>query len=119
VRMRAPFAPIAPQGVQPTFGDPVVLMRAPYRVLFSYAGGDRVWKDTWINAGSLPTAVRMRVRDAASDQTLSVSTATMIHVEVAAECARPSSGADCGRPGPDQAAANPQLPQPRRPAGAL
>jgi general secretion pathway protein J len=117
VRMRAPFAPIAPQGVQPTFTDPVVLMRAPYRVLFSYAGGDRVWKDTWVNAPSLPTAVRMRVRDAATDLTLSVSTATMLHVELVADCARPSSGANCGRPGAQPDAPPPApAPQPARPA---
>src|SRR5258705_10584755 len=50
VRMRAPFVPIV-EGTNerdlPTFTDPVVLLRAPYRLEFSYAGADRIWRDIW------------------------------------------------------------------------
>jgi general secretion pathway protein J len=57
VRLRAPFVPIR-EGVNdrdtPNFTDPVVLLRAPYRVSFSYAGADRVWRDTWRDAVVLP-----------------------------------------------------------------
>jgi general secretion pathway protein J len=84
VRTRAPFAPVARDdrsGPPPNLGDPVVLLRAPYRVSFSYAGENRAWKSTWRNEARLPRAVRFIIRDAATEQTLSVSTATMIHVD--------------------------------------
>ena len=42
-RSRAALVPGAE--AEPSFADPVVLLRAPYRVSFSYAGSDRVWKD--------------------------------------------------------------------------
>jgi general secretion pathway protein J len=103
VRMHAPFAPIPPDAgpsYQPAFADPVVLVRAPYRVSFAYAGPDRVWKDTWRDAAVLPSAVRVTLRDAASQRVLSVSTATSIHVEISAECVRPSVEAECGRSAP-------------------
>ena len=49
VRSRAPFAPL-PAGSslseQMHFGDPVVLLRAPFRLSFAYAGPDRIWKST-------------------------------------------------------------------------
>ena len=45
LRTQMPFAPVDPNtGIDPRrFGDPVVLVRAPYRVSFSYAGDDRAW----------------------------------------------------------------------------
>jgi general secretion pathway protein J len=45
VRTRAPFVPGIDR--QPNFTDPVVLLRAPYRLSFSYAGTDRNWRDDW------------------------------------------------------------------------
>jgi len=53
VRLRAPFAPLPPQGAFSShlrLGDPVVLVRAPYRISFAYAGTDRVWRSLWRDA---------------------------------------------------------------------
>jgi general secretion pathway protein J len=98
VRMRAPFVPVV-TGVndreQPSFGDPVVLVRMPYRVSFAYAGADRAWRATWTGAPQLPSAIRVTVRDAATERTLAVSTAALVHAELPAECILARSGADC------------------------
>jgi general secretion pathway protein J len=94
VRSRAPFVPVA-AAAQSQFADPVVLLRSPYRVTFAYAGPDRVWRDAWRGATVLPAAVRVTVRDAATQRALSVSTATVIHAELAAACAG-KDGRDCG-----------------------
>jgi general secretion pathway protein J len=106
VRERAPFTPLpaGPGGIElPQFSDPVVLVRAPYRIRFSYAGPDRVWRDTWHDERRLPEAMRIRVKDAATDRTLSASTAARIHVELPAECVAAKSLKDCLET-PDQAA---------------
>jgi general secretion pathway protein J len=98
VRSRAPYVPIVTgvnDRIQPNFTDPVVLIREPYRVSFSYAGPDRVWKQTWRNADQLPRAIRVTVRDAATEQILSVSTATTIHVELPAQCVSAQQLAGC------------------------
>src|ERR1700730_4896486 len=54
-RSRAAFMPGAAGELN--FADPVVLLRAPYRVSFSYADSDRVWKDSWRDSQALPAAV--------------------------------------------------------------
>jgi len=97
VRASAPFLPLAPDGtgLAPSFGDPVVLVRAPYRVSFSYAGEDRVWRGTWRDVVTLPAAVRVLLRDAASGQTLAVSTAATVHVNLSAKCASAANVKDC------------------------
>ena len=97
VRTRARFLPISRDGisVQPNPGDPVVLVRAPYRVTFSYAGPDRVWRNIWRGEGSLPAAIRVQLRDATTDRTLSVSTATLVHADMPAECVLAEVVNDC------------------------
>src|SRR5205085_3946379 len=67
VRTRARFLPMGRDGteVQPAPSNPVVLVRAPYRVTFSYAGADRVWRPVWRGQGELPAAIRVQLRDAA------------------------------------------------------
>lgn len=98
VRTTAPFAPItgqAKESGQFNFSSPVVLIRAPYRVSFSYAGPDRVWRDTWRDSARLPRATRVRVRDAATSKTLALSTSTLIHAEIPARCAAAKSVAEC------------------------
>jgi general secretion pathway protein J len=97
VRQSAPFLPLAPDGsgAAPNFGDPVVLVRAPYRVSLSYAGDDRVWRGSWRGVASLPTAVRVLLRDAATSQTLAVSTSATVHVNLSAECARAQNVTAC------------------------
>ncbi len=92
VRSRARFAPL-PGGSslseQLHFGDPVVLLRAPFRLSFAYAGRDRVWKDSWHEAEKLPSMIRLTVRDAASQRVLSVSTIAPVHAQVPSDCIRP------------------------------
>ncbi len=106
VRTRAPFAPFGLGEVsasQLNFTDPVVLLRAPFRVSFSYLNEDGAWSETWQNAGQLPTAVRFLVRDATTGRTLAISSATTVHVELPAGCADAKSAA-CGQqstPGAD------------------
>jgi general secretion pathway protein J len=84
VRRTAPFVPAI--GGQRNFANPVVVVRAPYRVSFSYAGRDRIWRDNWHGSAQLPHAIRVRVRDAATSTTLAVSTSTLVHAELPARC---------------------------------
>jgi general secretion pathway protein J len=97
VRTRARFLPTGRDGVevQPAPGDPVVLVRAPYRVTFSYAGVDRVWRNVWRGQGELPKAIRIQLRDAASDRTLAASTATVVNAEMPVDCLLAEVIADC------------------------
>ena len=88
-RTAAPFVPLEPDlnaiaGLK--FSEPVVLVPAPFRVLFAYAGPDRVWKPTWRDADRLPSAVRISVRDTVSGETLAVSSASVVHVNVPVGC---------------------------------
>ena len=97
VRMHALFLPADRDGVspQPAPANPVVLVRSPYRVTFSYAGADRVWRNIWRGEGDLPKAIRVSLRDASTDRTLSVSTATLVHADMPAECVLAEVTADC------------------------
>jgi general secretion pathway protein J len=88
VRSRARFAPL-PSGAsleQVHFGDPVELLRAPFRLSFAYAGADRVWKSTWRESNKLPAMIRLTVRDAASERVLLVSTIAPLRVQLPSEC---------------------------------
>lgn len=97
VRMRAAYRPIAAPALgEVKFSDPVVLVRAPYRVSFAYAGPDRVWRDSWRGAEQLPTAVRVTLRDAATAELLAVSTAAIVHVNAPADCVRAKDPKNCG-----------------------
>jgi general secretion pathway protein J len=96
VRMRARFVPVTAAAFdQLSFSDPVVLMRAPYRVSFSYAGADRAWRDSWSGA-LLPAAVRVRLRDAATSEVLEISTASIVHVNAPANCVATNDTSVCG-----------------------
>lgn len=85
VRTRARFAPTepkppgAPSGAI-AFGDPVTLIRAPFRISFAYAGPDRVWVPSWKGREQLPEAVRISVRDAVANRVLAASTVARIRV---------------------------------------
>lgn len=107
VRTRARFLPMSRDGVsvQPVPANPVVLVRSPYRVTFSYAGADRVWRNVWRGEAELPKAIRVQVRDASTDRTLSVSTATLVHADMPADCVLAEVLADCFNRNP-----NPQQP---------
>jgi general secretion pathway protein J len=113
VRTRAPFAPFGLGDVaadQLNFTDPVVLLRAPFRVSFSYSAGDGSWSDTWHNAGQLPSVVRFLVSDLTTGRTLAVSSATMVHVELPADCAGQASTACGSQPSPAAGGAGPDAP---------
>jgi general secretion pathway protein J len=106
VRSRARFTPLPPGSSlseQMHFGDPVVLLRAPYRLSFAYAGQDRIWKSAWRDSDKLPAMIRLTVRDAATERVLSVSTVAPVHVQVPSDCARPDGGCD-GKSGDPQKA---------------
>jgi len=79
-----PFDPTATLAAQLKFANPVVMLRTPYQVSFAYAGTDGIWKNAWQNEAQLPAAVRLSVRDAATQQALSISTTALIHVELPA-----------------------------------
>jgi general secretion pathway protein J len=100
VRSRARFVPL-PDGSslseQLHFSDPVVLLRAPFRLSFAYAGPERVWKNAWHEAAKLPAMIRLTVRDAASERVLSVSTIAPVHVQLPSDCARADGKCD-GKP---------------------
>jgi len=94
VRERAPFTPM-PSDAQIRFADQVVLIRAPLRVSFSYAGPDQVWQPDWRGKRQLPDMVRVTVRDSATGQVLAVSRAAAVHVNAPAECVRAKNPATC------------------------
>jgi general secretion pathway protein J len=107
VRTQMPFAPADPStGIDARrLGDPVVLARAPFRLSFAYAGSDRIWKSTWVDASELPSAVRVTVRNAVTGRLLSVSTAALLHVTASAACVRAKGNRDCVNPGEREAPA--------------
>lgn len=84
VRSRAAFHPLPPQSPisdQLHLGEPVVLLRAPYRLSFAYAGEDRVWKSSWQDAEKLPAKIRLTIRDTSSRGSPTISTVTTVHVQ--------------------------------------
>ncbi len=96
VRRTAPFLPLS--GLAPrdlVFGNPVVIVRAPYRVSFSYAGPDRVWHENWRGAATIPRAIRVTIRDAGTSKILAASTSTLVNAELPALCTSVKRAADC------------------------
>ncbi|OAF15857.1 general secretion pathway protein GspJ [Bradyrhizobium centrolobii] len=91
VRMRAPFV-LLPPGDPKTdlipFADPVVLLRAPFRINFAYAAVDGKWFGRWLNSGELPTSVRFDIRDV--ERGTVISSAARIRVEAGAPRPDPS-----------------------------
>lgn len=80
VRTRAPFRPSAPGAPASKFADPVVLVRAPFRLSFAYAGPDRNWTETWRGGNRLPDSMRVTVREAGEGRVLAASTAVALRV---------------------------------------
>ena len=113
VRSRAPFRPLplaSSLSEQIRFGEPVLLLRAPFRLSFAYAGPDRIWKSSWHDSDKLPAAIKLTVRDAASERILSISTVAPVHVQspAQADCAQSDGGCD-GKPvAPNNSQGNPQ-----------
>jgi general secretion pathway protein J len=94
VRERGSFAPM-PGDAQLRFADQVVLIRAPFRVRFSYAGADQIWQPDWRGQMQLPDRIRVAVRDGATGEVLAVSSAAIPHVNAPAECARAKNALSC------------------------
>jgi general secretion pathway protein J len=95
VRSRTRFTPLPSASrlsEEMHFGDPVVLLRAPFRLSFAYAGPDRVWKSTWRGAIKLPAMIRLTIRDASTERVLSISTITPLLVQAPSGCLPPVSG---------------------------
>ncbi len=80
VRTRAPFVLSTPGAPGSKFADPVVLVRAPFRLSFAYAGPDRNWTETWRGGKRLPDSMRVTVRDAEGGRVLAASTAVALRV---------------------------------------
>jgi general secretion pathway protein J len=97
VRSRTRFAPL-PSGSSLServrFGDPVVLLRSPFRLSFAYAAADRVWKSAWHGVDKLPAMVRLIIRDASTGRVLPISTITPIRVQVPSDCVQPDGCPD-------------------------
>jgi len=102
VRSSAPFRPLplaSSLSEQIQFGEPVLLLRTPFRLSFAYAGPDRIWKSSWHDSDKLPAAIKLTVRDAANERILSISTVAPLHVQSPAQgdCAQSDGGCD-GKP---------------------
>ncbi len=91
VRSRTAFAPGT--ATIERFGDPIVLFRSPYRVSFAYADKTGVWRAIWHDEATLPSAVRLTVRDVATDRVLPISTVAVVRANLPAACAK--GGDDC------------------------
>jgi general secretion pathway protein J len=88
VRARTPYSPAASNAFSDDFkfSDAILLLRAPLRASFSFAGRDRIWKDAWSDAPTLPAAVRITISNEETNEILTVSTATLLHVNAPAAC---------------------------------
>jgi general secretion pathway protein J len=94
IRSHARFVPGPTENF--VFSDPVVLLRAPFGVSFSFAGTDRVWKTAWHESDALPQAVLITMRNAATGEPIGISRAIPIHLSASAEmtCSQVDHG--CG-----------------------
>jgi general secretion pathway protein J len=84
VRAKARFTPSLAGAALVVLADPVVLVRAPVRISFAYAGPDRTWSDTWEGRKQLPDAIRIAARDAGG-RVLGASTAVALRVTAPAQ----------------------------------
>ena len=97
IRQRAPFVPM-PSDARIRFVDPVVLIRVPYRVFFSYAGPDGIWQTEWRDQPQLPQRISVSIRDTSGGRRVSFSEAGLLHVNAPAECARVDNPEECISP---------------------
>lgn len=112
VRSRAKFAPLpaaSSLAEQVHFGDPVLLLRAPFRLSFAYAAPDRIWQNSWRGRDTLPAMIRLTVRDGKTQRILSVSTIAPVHIQVASDCIRPDG--KCADDKPDPSSNAPDSPK--------
>jgi general secretion pathway protein J len=79
-----------------SFVEPVVVISSLYRVSFSYASSDRLWRDKWQNQLVLPRAIRIQIRDAATSELLTATTVTRIYAELPVRCTWTGNVTNCG-----------------------
>ena len=96
------------------FGDPVVLLRKPFRLSFAYAGPDPDL-ETHVARPSLPAMIKLTVRDSGTERVLSVSTITPVHVQVPSDCVKPDGSCDDKDKTEDKSIASPNAPDARKP----
>jgi general secretion pathway protein J len=115
VRSRTQFRPVPPNASasnQFHFREPVVLLRAPYRLTFAYAGDDdEEWQSSWRDPAKLPSRIKLTVRDSSNGR--AISTVTSTHVQ--------SSSQDDGNasvPGNQNGAPQANSSNPSQPAAA-
>lgn len=94
VRERSSFDPAATLSAL-RFGDPVTLIRSPYRIGFSYADARQAWRPDWHDAVELPKFVRITVREALTDRVIVASTTALVPVDVSSECVRQTNLDQC------------------------
>jgi general secretion pathway protein J len=102
IRQRAPFLAMSPEN-RIRFGEPVVLIQAPFRVYFSYAGPDGSWQQDWRSQSQLPQKIQISIRDASTGRRVSFSEAGLVHVNTSAACARADNPEECVFPKPEPA----------------
>ncbi len=96
VRSRVAFSPESSLAVKSEdfeFASSNLLIRAPLRVSFAFAGPKRSWIESWTET-TLPVAIRVSIRNADSGDLLAVSTATLVHITAPAGCVAANSS-DC------------------------
>jgi general secretion pathway protein J len=91
VRAKARFTPSLAGATLVVLAEPVVLVRAPVRISFAYAGSDRAWSDTWVGHKRLPDAIRITALDAGG-RVLGASTAVALRVTAPARDKAKGSG---------------------------
>ena len=101
VRSRMPFHPMPPESVsgQLHFGEPVLLLRGPYRLSFAYADDDQEWQSSWRDSDKLPAKIKLTVRDTSNAR--AISTVASIHVQSPAQgdCKKQLDGKCSGNAG--------------------
>ncbi len=93
-RTRAPYRQAQGQG---PINDPapVVLLRAPYRLAFAYAGDDGRWTDAWRGLASLPRRVRVTLVDRSTGRDALAPIVVALRVGAPATCAAAGSARAC------------------------
>jgi general secretion pathway protein J len=126
VRSRIPFSPLTAAAANSPdfeFSDASLLLRAPLKVSFGFAGRDRIWTESWSDETTLPSAVRITLRNAASDEILAISTAALVHINAPADCATGAANTPClendGKTAPPPPAPTDQPAAPPAPQGVL
>lgn len=116
LRSRAAFEPVSvgqPVTEHFRFGDPVVLLSAPFRMSFAYADRTMAWMTEWRDATRLPSAVRMTVYDDSRGGAAVLVSAVRVQVDTpGGGVADAGAGGAANRPA---AVAEPQQPNKNEP----